>query len=63
MTESGGTNPVVLIVGNEVCGTDPSLLELCERVFYIPMVGVKRSYNAAVAFGIAAHFLAWNGSR
>jgi len=60
MPERGGTKPVVLVVGNEVCGIDPGLLEICEPVFYIPMVGIKRSFNAAVAFGIAAHYLAWN---
>lgn len=47
----------VLIVGNEVTGVDPDLLDLCERVFHIPMRGEKKSFNAAVAFGIAAHTL------
>ncbi len=49
--------PVVLVVGNEVSGIDPGILELCERVLSIPMAGVKRSYNVAVAFGIASSFL------
>ena len=48
---------VVLVVGNEIFGVDPGILELCERIFYIPMRGIKRSLNAAVAFGIAAHIL------
>jgi len=60
MSAQSGMKPVVLIVGNEVCGVDPALLSLCERVFYIPMVGVKHSFNAAVAFGITAHFLIWS---
>jgi tRNA G18 (ribose-2'-O)-methylase SpoU len=46
------------VVGNEVVGVDPGILELCERVLYIPMHGAKRSLNAAVAFGIAAYALA-----
>ncbi len=50
--------PLVLVVGNEVCGVDDGILELCDRTIMIPMRGVKRSYNAAVAFGIAAWFLA-----
>ena len=62
MTDLNVDTPVVLIVGNEVCGVDPGLLEICDRVFYIPMVGVKRSLNAAVAFGIAVHYLAWSTS-
>ncbi len=48
---------IVLVVGNEIAGVDPGILELCERVMYLPMIGLKRSYNAAVAFGIAAHYL------
>jgi 23S rRNA (guanosine2251-2'-O)-methyltransferase len=49
--------PVVLIVGNEVCGVDPGILEQCDRILSIPMLGIKRSYNVAVAFGIAASYL------
>lgn len=49
--------PYCLVVGNEVAGVDPGILNLCERLVYIPMAGVKRSLNAAVAFGIAAYYL------
>jgi tRNA G18 (ribose-2'-O)-methylase SpoU len=49
--------PLLLVVGNEISGVDPGILELCERVLSIPMRGVKRSFNAAVAFGIAAYHL------
>jgi tRNA G18 (ribose-2'-O)-methylase SpoU len=51
------SQPILLVVGNEVSGVDPGLLEICERVISIPMVGLKRSYNVAVAFGIAASYL------
>lgn len=47
--------PIVLVVGNEICGIDPSILALCERTTHIPMIGVKRSFNVAVAFGIALY--------
>lgn len=47
----GGT---VLIVGNEVSGVDPALLELCHAVQYIPMRGEKKSFNVAIAFAVAA---------
>jgi 23S rRNA (guanosine2251-2'-O)-methyltransferase len=43
----------VLIVGNEVTGVDPDLLDLCDRSVYIPMRGQKRSLNVEVAFGVA----------
>ena len=46
-----------LIVGNEVTGVDPELLEQCDEILYIPMHGEKKSFNVAVAFGIAAYSL------
>jgi tRNA G18 (ribose-2'-O)-methylase SpoU len=45
----------VLIVGNEVTGVDPELLDLCDHIYYIPMRGEKKSFNVAIAFGIAAY--------
>jgi tRNA G18 (ribose-2'-O)-methylase SpoU len=47
----------VLIVGNEICGIDPSILEQCSAVFSLPMLGMKQSLNVAVSFGIAAYNL------
>jgi tRNA G18 (ribose-2'-O)-methylase SpoU len=49
-----GNQRIVLITGNEVTGVDPALLDLCERIVYIPMLGKKRSLNVEVAFGVAA---------
>jgi len=49
--------PIVLIVGNELAGIDPQLLDLCDRVLHIPMAGVKQSLNVAIAFGVAAYCL------
>ena len=49
--------PTVLVVGNEVAGVDPGILALCEQVVSIPMMGVKESLNAAVAFGVAVYAL------
>jgi tRNA G18 (ribose-2'-O)-methylase SpoU len=43
-----------LVVGNEVAGVSPPLLEACEHHVRIPMYGIKNSLNVAVAFGIAA---------
>jgi tRNA G18 (ribose-2'-O)-methylase SpoU len=47
--------PVCLIIGNEVAGISPPLLERCHDLVHIPMHGVKTSLNVAVAFGIAGH--------
>ncbi|CAN5462008.1 TrmH family RNA methyltransferase [soil metagenome] len=49
------TEPVILIMGNEVTGVDPGLLAICDRILAIPMGGVKRSLNVATAFGIAIY--------
>ncbi len=55
-----GDQRLVLIAGNEVTGVDPALLDICERIVYIPMQGKKRSLNVEVAFGVAAAALKSN---
>jgi 23S rRNA (guanosine2251-2'-O)-methyltransferase len=57
-TDSQTPNLIVLILGNEVTGVDPELLDLADHIFYIPMHGQKRSFNVANAFSIAAYALA-----
>ena len=47
----------VLILGSEVTGVDPELLDLCDEILYIPMRGEKKSFNVAMAFSIAAYAL------
>jgi 23S rRNA (guanosine2251-2'-O)-methyltransferase len=44
----------VLIVGNELSGIDPGLLEIADHIVHLPMYGRKRSFNVAVAFALAA---------
>jgi len=48
---------IVVVVGNEVTGVDPEILDLCDKIIYIPMRGQKKSFNVEVAFGIAVHTL------
>lgn len=55
---NGGQNSV-LIVGNEVTGIDPDLLDLADEIIYIPMHGQKKSFNVAVAFGVAGFALGY----
>ena len=50
----------ILILGNEVTGVDPELLDLCDQIVHIPMRGHKRSFNVEVAFAIAAFQLTCN---
>ena len=62
---SGGKNifkikpkyPCCLIVGNEIEGVPPELLDLCDKTVEIPMRGMKESLNVSVAFGIGIYAL------
>jgi tRNA G18 (ribose-2'-O)-methylase SpoU len=56
--EADWPESVCLVVGNEVAGITPRILEACPRHVSIPMLGVKDSFNVAVAFGIAAYHAA-----
>lgn len=56
----GDDRPNVLVVGNEVTGIDPGILDLCAASVYIPMAGYKRSLNVAIAFGIAVYTLRYH---
>lgn len=47
--------PLALIVGNEVDGVPPEILELCDQVVHIPMLGKKGSLNVSIAAGIAMY--------
>lgn len=53
----GTAKASVLIVGNEIAGVDPDLLDLCDEIVTIPMHGGKKSLNAAMAFAVAAYAL------
>lgn len=57
LTASLPSQPLVLVVGNEVTGVDPGILAHCDKIVAIPMHGVKRSLNVATAFGVAAVIL------
>lgn len=48
---------IILVLGHEVSGIDPRVLEQCARVLRIPMAGVKGSLNVGVAFGVAVYTL------
>lgn len=48
---------LVLVLGHEVSGVDPRIVERCERVIHLPMMGHKDSLNVSVALGVAAYVL------
>ncbi len=43
----------VLILGNEVDGVNNKILNQCDTVIEIPMLGIKESLNVSVATGVA----------
>ena len=47
----------VLVMGNEITGVDPGILEIADRIVHLPMHGQKRSFNVAIAFAVAAQIL------
>lgn len=50
-------SPILLVMGNEINGVDPEILNLSDDILHIPMAGKKDSLNVAVAFGIAIYTL------
>lgn len=54
---STSSPPTILVVGNEITGVDPDILNECDAHLHIPMVGLKKSLNVAIAFGIAVYSL------
>lgn len=48
---------IALILGEEVNGINQDLLNQCDEIIEIPMVGQKESFNVSVATGIALYAL------
>jgi len=51
---------IALVVGKEVGGIGPELLNKADQILEIPMQGQKESLNVSVAFGIVAFSLLQN---
>jgi 23S rRNA (guanosine2251-2'-O)-methyltransferase len=57
------SQPMALVVGNEVTGLEPSDLALCDVTLELPMLGTKESLNVATAAGIALYQLQFSYDR
>ncbi len=55
IAEGGLGDSLCLVVGNEVSGLSPQVMNYCDLLCSLPMKGQKESLNVAVAFGIAAY--------
>ena len=51
------TEPLALVLGNEVTGASPSELALADTILEIPMIGAKESLGVSVAAAIAMYQL------
>jgi len=49
--------PIALVLGNEVTGIEPEVVEKLDGLTEIPMPGAKKSLNVSVAAGIAMFVL------
>jgi len=56
---SAASKKTVLVVGNEIKGLSPAILQRADKILEIPMRGHKESLNVAVAFGIVAFSLVY----
>lgn len=50
---------IALIVGSEVGGIEPELLQSTDRRIMLPMLGNKESFNVSVAAAVALYHLRW----
>lgn len=57
--EYSSPDKVALLLGEEVNGIEPDLLNQCGDIIEIPMSGQKESFNVSVAAGIALYELSW----
>lgn len=48
---------IALLIGNEVTGIEPELLEKCDQILQIPMHGQKESFNVVQATAMALYHL------
>lgn len=49
--------PLLLVVGNEVDGIAPELLDVCDLALELPQFGAKQSLNVSVATGVVCYDL------
>ncbi len=49
--------PILLIVGNEVAGVDPAILDIADQIVHLPMNGRKSSLNVSTALTAAVYLM------
>jgi tRNA G18 (ribose-2'-O)-methylase SpoU len=54
-TADGKGEDLLLVVGNEISGIDPGILDESDSIVYIPMLGSKTSLNVSIAAAISIY--------
>lgn len=57
LSEYSAPEKIALLLGEEVEGITRELIDACDDIIEIPMVGKKESFNVSVAAGIAMYAL------
>jgi len=55
ITKMSSKDSLAILLGPEVEGLSKDLLELCDYIYEIPMLGSKESFNVSIAAGIALY--------
>jgi len=53
--------PMALVVGNEALGIDPMILEHCDEIIHLPVLGWKNSLNVSIATTVALYQCLYGG--
>ncbi|HHV37087.1 MAG TPA: RNA methyltransferase [Candidatus Cloacimonetes bacterium] len=54
--------PLALVVGNEALGIDPQIVQKCDAIVHLPVLGWKNSLNVSVASSIALYQIIFGNS-
>lgn len=61
LNEFSPPDKIALLLGEEVRGIENNLIEKCDEIIEIPMLGKKESFNVSVAAAIALYHLRFTG--
>lgn len=54
-TECDYSLPIALVVGNETNGISKEVLDMCDQIVELPMLGINKSLNVMVSLGIVLY--------
>lgn len=60
LTDYEPNEKIVLLLGEERYGIEEDILDQCDHIIEIPMLGQKESFNVSVAAGIALYHIVYS---